>query len=94
MSETYQPIEQGSDMVSEPTASQPYYTQSISPVDALWALYQAQTKKVRRAFRHRLLEEEDMAKKQKKLVKESLTKAFEELHAGKAKHNARNLFAE
>ena len=46
------------------------------------------------AFRHHLLEEEDMAKKQKKLVKESLTKAFEELHAGKAKHNARNLFAE
>ena len=46
------------------------------------------------AFRHRLLEEEDMAKKQKKLVEESLAKAFDELHAGKAKHNARNLFAE
>ncbi len=63
MSETFQPIEQESNMVSEPTASQPYYTQSISPVDALWALYQAQTKKVRKAFRRRLLTEETVERK-------------------------------
>ena len=63
MSETYQSIEQESNMVSEPTASQPYYTQSISPVDALWALYQAQTKKVRKAFRRRLLTEETVERK-------------------------------
>ncbi len=31
---------------------------------------------------------------QQKMVKKSLTKAFDELHAGQAKHNARNLFAE
>ena len=63
MSETFQPIEQDSNMVSEPTTSQPYYTQSISPVDALWALYQAQTKKVRKAFRRRLLTEETVERK-------------------------------
>ena len=30
---------------------------------------------------------------QKQMVKESLTTAFDELHAGKAQKNARNLFA-
>jgi hypothetical protein len=29
---------------------------------------------------------------QQKMVKESLTKAFDELHTGKAKHDARSLF--
>lgn len=33
-------------------------------------------------------------KKQKKLVKESLTRALEELQSNQVKHNARNLFAE
>jgi hypothetical protein len=32
-------------------------------------------------------------KTQKQMVKESLTTAFDELHAGKARKNARNLFA-
>lgn len=30
----------------------------ISPLDALWALFKSQPKKVREAFTHRLLEEE------------------------------------
>lgn len=31
---------------------------TVSPADALWALYQSQTKKVRKAFRLRLLAED------------------------------------
>ncbi len=34
------------------------YQSTVSPTDALWALYQLQTKKVRKAFRMRLLAEE------------------------------------
>lgn len=63
----------------------------VSPVDALWALIQSQTKTVRKALAKRMLEE-DAAKAQQKMVKESLTRAFEELHEGKAKHDARSLF--
>ena len=63
----------------------------VSPVDALWALIQSQTKTVRKALAKRMLEE-DAAKAQQKMVKESLTRAFEELHEGKAKPDARNLF--
>ena len=70
------------------------YPQTISPVDALWALYQSQTKKVREAFRLRLLseEQEQITKAQETMVKESLTRAFDELHTGKVHHNARKLF--
>lgn len=63
----------------------------VSPVDALWTLIQSQTKTVRKALAKRMLEE-DAAKAQQKMVKESLTWAFEELHEGKAKPDARNLF--
>ena len=63
----------------------------VSPVDALWTLIQSQTKTVRKALAKRMLEE-DAAKAQQKMVKESLTRAFEELHEGKAKPDARNLF--
>ena len=51
-------------------------------------------KKVRKAFRQKLQEEENVeaAMAQQKMVKESLTKAFDELHTGKAKHDARSLF--
>jgi len=67
----------------------------ISPADALWALIQSQTKAVRKMLAKRLWEEELTAKAQQEiLVKNSLTKAFDELHSGKAKHNARNLFVE
>ena len=34
----------------------------------------------------------DSKKDQEQIVKESLTKAFDELHAGKVHHDARNLF--
>ena len=63
----------------------------VSPVDALWTLIQSHTKTVRKALAKRMLEE-DAAKAQQKMVKESLTRAFEELHEGKAKPDARNLF--
>jgi hypothetical protein len=71
------------------------YQSTISPTDALWALYQSQSKKVRKAFRMRILSEEQelITKTQQKMVRESLTTAFDELHAGKAKHDARSLFA-
>ena len=44
-----------SDMAKEP-AAMPQIT--ISPVDALWALYQSQPKTVRKVFRRRVLEED------------------------------------
>ena len=69
-------------------------TSTITPIDALWVLIQSQTKTVRKALVKRILDEELPAKdRQKIMVKESLTKAFEELHSGKTKHNARALFA-
>lgn len=66
----------------------------MSTVDALWVLIQGQTKAVRKALVERLLAEQDKTKVQKAMVKESLTKAFDELHSGKVHHDARNLFAE
>lgn len=69
-------------------------SQDISKVDALWVLIQSQTKSVRKALTERLLAErsQTMAKTQQQMVKDSLTRAFDELHSGKAHHNARNLF--
>ena len=66
----------------------------ISAVDALWALIQRQTKAVRKELTQRLLAEQDSTKAQQKMVKESLTRAFNQLHTGKVNHDARNLFAE
>ena len=66
----------------------------ISVVDALWALIQGQTKAVRKELTQRLLAEQDSTKAQQKMVKESLTRAFNQLHTGKVNHEARNLFAE
>lgn len=37
-------------------------------------------------------EEQNKTKRQKAMVKESLTRAFDELHSDKAHHNAHNLF--
>ena len=48
------------------------YHQEISPLDALWALYQSQTKKVQKAFRSRLLAEEKTGKSELEM------KAYEE----------------
>ena len=66
----------------------------ISAVDALWVILQSQTKTVRKALTKRLLAEEEKTKAQQAMVKDSLTKAFDELHSGQAKHDARKLFAE
>ena len=67
-------------------------TTEISTVDALWVLIQGQTKAVRRALMERLLAEQDKTTIQKAIVKDSLTRAFDELHSGMAHHDAKNLF--
>jgi len=63
-------------------------------VDALWVLIQSQSKRVRNALTERLLAEQDKSKVQKAMVRDSLTRAFDELHSGKVHHDARKLFAE
>ena len=68
-------------------------TTEMSTVDALWTLIQGQTKAVRKALTKRLLAEQDKTKAQKAMVKDSLTRAFDELHAGKVHHDARKLFS-
>ena len=68
-------------------------TVNISPVDALWVLIQSQTKTVRKALVKKLLEEDSTIEAQQAMVKKSLTKAFDELHSGHAKHDARSLFS-
>ena len=67
----------------------------ISTVDALWVLIQSQTKAVQKALIQRILESQtsEKTKAQQKMVKESLTRAFDELHSGKVHHDARKLFS-
>ena len=72
----------------------PSKTSEMTTVDALWVLIQSQTKAVRKALTERLLAEQDKTKVQKTMVRESLTRAFDELHSGKVHHDARKLFAE
>ena len=69
-------------------------SQNISTIDALWVLIQSQTKAVRKALTERLLAERNQAKTQaqQKMVKDSLTRAFDELHSGKTHKDARKLF--
>ena len=68
-------------------------TAEISPVDALWVIIQSQSKAVRKALTRRLIEEEQRTKsKQEALVKDTLTRAFGELHAGKVYDDARSMF--
>ena len=43
------------------------YQPTVSPTDALWALYQSQPKKIRKAFRMRLLAEEVSGKKESEM---------------------------
>ncbi|WP_033148165.1 hypothetical protein [Prevotella sp. P6B1] len=66
----------------------------ISTLDALWTLYQSQSKKVRQALAKRILEEHKLhqTQAQQQMVKESLTRAFDDLHSGKVRHDARKLF--
>ena len=72
----------------------PPQTQDISMVDALWALIQNQSKSVRKALVKRILDEyeQQLTMAQQQMVKDSLTRAFDELHSGKVHHNARDLF--
>ena len=42
----------------------------------------------------RLLAEQDKTKVQKAMVRDSLTRAFDELHSGRVHYDARKLFAE
>lgn len=72
----------------------PSQTSEMTTVDALWVLIQGQTKAVRKALTERLLAEQDKTKVQKTMVRESLTRALDELHSGKVHHDARKLFAE
>ncbi len=72
----------------------PSQTSEMTTVDALWVLIQGQTKAVRKALTERLLAEQNKAKVQKAMVRESLTRAFDELHSGRVHHDARKLFAE
>lgn len=64
----------------------------MSTVDALWVLIQSQKKRVRKILTERLVAEQNKTKRQKAMVKESLTRAFDELHSDNVHHNARNLF--
>lgn len=72
----------------------PPQLQDISTVDALWVLIQKQTKSVREALVKRILDEHEqqLTLSQQQMVKDSLTRAFDELHSGKVHHDARNLF--
>lgn len=69
---------------------------SVSPLDALWALFKSQPKAVRNAFKRKLHEEDEETAKQKKLVKNNLTQSMHELklsQEGKLQlKDARNLF--
>ena len=66
--------------------------QKMNTVDALWVLIQGQTKAVKKVLMERLIAEHDKTKVQKAMVKESLTRAFDELHSGDVRHDARNMF--
>ncbi|MBP5369204.1 MAG: hypothetical protein J6Y24_11885 [Bacteroidales bacterium] len=74
--------------------------QETSLVDVLWNLYILQNDKVKEAFRMLLDTKEisesndEITKNQQKMVKESFTRAYDELVSGKVKHNARNLFVD
>lgn len=73
-------------------------TTAISPLDALWTLFQELPKASRKAFTERILEEDVRAEimRRKLFVKQSLTQAFTELHeaktSGRQLPDARHLF--
>ena len=64
----------------------------MTTLEALWVIIQSQSKSVRKALTERLLSEYKKTEAQQQMVKESLTRAFDELHSGQAKHDARKLF--
>ena len=53
----YSPIQPANDVAKEPMLSTTY-NRSVSPLDALWSIYKSQSKRVRKAFRQRIMEEE------------------------------------
>ena len=59
----YPLLESETDKATEPMPAGSYHHR-ISPLDALWSIYQSQSKKVRKAFRQRILEEEKADKLQ------------------------------
>ena len=63
-----------------------------SLVEVLWNLYILQSVSVRTAFRQKIENEAIKETESQKDVKESFTRAYNELRAGDVKHNARNLF--
>lgn len=74
----------------------PSQPSKISNVDALWTLIQGQTKAVRKARYRTIVGRASTIKKKKEaqqaMVKESLTRAFNELNSGNVHHDARRLF--
>ena len=69
-------------------------TSEMSTLEALWVLIQNQSNSVRQALTERLLADQKKTIDQQTAVKESLVRAFEELHSGKVHHDARKLFDE
>ena len=69
-------------------------TSEMSTLEALWVLIQNQSNSVRQALTERLLADQKKTIDQQTAVKESLVRAFEELHSGKIHHDARKLFDE
>ena len=71
---------------------------TITPLDALWALFKSQPKNVRKAFAKKLIEEDVEAAtlRQQLELKQSLTQAFREMKAADMSNselpNARDLF--
>lgn len=62
--------------------------QPTSPLDALMAHFVSSSKSVQRAFINQIIDayaEEVEARRQQKMMKESLTQAFKELGEGKAR---------
>ena len=69
-------------------------SKEITTVDALWVLIQNQTKAVRQALVRRLLAEETKTKEQQAMVKDSLTRAYDQLHSGQIHTDINNIFAD
>lgn len=63
-------------------------TVSISPIDALWTLYQSQNKQVRKAFRSRVLAEEASDQKKAEMQAYERTLPPEVRHAARAMTDA------
>ena len=78
MSETYQSIEQESDMVKEPFVSSPSYPENVSPVDALWTLIMKQSRKIRNALTEKLLSA-DIEAGERLLLKASIERGWQQV---------------